>query len=176
MSLRFVDPKSLKVNVAPLVRGALIEDELDAELRLVVGDHGITVSEKGEPFRLRLLVSRPGGGIEVRGHVSGRVRLECSRCLESYLEPVEIDVDEIYHLAGQARPEDEAYRLQGDVLDLEPALNDAILLSLPMKPLCRLACPGLGAPAEVAPEEPEEAEEVDPRLEPLRRFLDRKDG
>jgi len=34
-------------------------------------------------------------------------------------------------------------RIQGDMIDLEPALRDALVLALPANPLCRDDCPGL---------------------------------
>ena len=33
--------------------------------------------------------------------------------------------------------------MQGDLIDLEPALRDAVVLALPTNPLCRDDCPGL---------------------------------
>ena len=33
--------------------------------------------------------------------------------------------------------------MDGDLLDLEPAVRDAIVLSLPQNPLCTPDCPGL---------------------------------
>ena len=37
----------------------------------------------------------------------------------------------------------DGYALDGDLLDLEPALRDALVLALPLAPLCREDCPGL---------------------------------
>ena len=39
--------------------------------------------------------------------------------------------------------EDEAARLDGELLDLEPVLRDAVVLALPFQPVCREDCPGL---------------------------------
>ena len=39
--------------------------------------------------------------------------------------------------------DDEASRLEGDLLDLEPVLRDAVVLALPFQPVCRDDCPGL---------------------------------
>jgi uncharacterized protein len=39
--------------------------------------------------------------------------------------------------------EDDGYLLEGDLLDLEPALRDALVLELPLSPLCAADCPGL---------------------------------
>jgi uncharacterized protein len=42
-----------------------------------------------------------------------------------------------------SEPDDEELYLDGDLLDLEPVLRDAVVLALPMSPLCRDDCPGL---------------------------------
>ena len=39
--------------------------------------------------------------------------------------------------------EDEVGRMQGDLIDLEPVVRDAVVLALPVNPLCREDCPGL---------------------------------
>jgi uncharacterized protein len=43
----------------------------------------------------------------------------------------------------QSEQDDEERYLDGDLLDLEPAFRDAVVLALPMSPLCRDDCPGL---------------------------------
>ena len=42
---------------------------------------------------------------------------------------------------------DDGYLLDGDLLDLEPALRDALVLELPLSPLCRATVPGCAASA-----------------------------
>jgi uncharacterized protein len=38
---------------------------------------------------------------------------------------------------------DEVFRVEGDLLDVEPVARDAIVLALPWTPLCRADCGGL---------------------------------
>ena len=69
--------------------------------------------------------------------------------------------------AGAAGEEDdETSRLEGDLLDLEPLLRDAVVLALPFQPLCREDCPGLcaecGARLADDPDHGHDAE-IDPR-------------
>jgi uncharacterized protein len=73
--------------------------------------------------------------------------------------------------------DDEERYLDGDLLDLEPAFRDAVVLALPMSPLCRDDCPGLcaqcGVPlAEAGPEHGHE-DALDPRWAGLKQ-LDRQ--
>jgi uncharacterized protein len=71
-------------------------------------------------------------------------------------------------------PGDEERYLDGDLLDLEPTFRDAVVLALPMSPLCRDDCPGLcvecGVPlAEAGPGHRHEGA-PDPRWAGLKQF------
>jgi uncharacterized protein len=80
-----------------------------------------------------------------------------------------------WHDLAEERGDEERY-LHGDLLDLEPAFRDAVVLALPMSPLCRDDCPGLcvecGVPlADAAPGHEHQAA-PDPRLAGLKQFDD----
>ncbi len=67
----------------------------------------------------------------------------------------------------RTRDDGEERFLDGDFLDLEPAFRDAVVLALPLSPLCRDDCPGLCAEcgaklADVGPEHGH-GDKVDPR-------------
>ena len=107
------------------------------------------------------------------------------RCLEPIADEIEVTFQElfVYDDHGTRRPtteDDEASRLEGDLLDLEPLLRDAVVLALPFQPLCQDDCPGLCAEcgARLA-DDPDHAHEaaIDPRWAALqsraRRRLDR---
>jgi uncharacterized protein len=75
--------------------------------------------------------------------------------------------------------DDEERYLDGDLLDLEPAFRDAVVLALPMSPLCRDDCPGLcvecGAPlAEAGPDHGHE-DAIDPRWGGLKKLDGQQD-
>ena len=67
---------------------------------------------------------------------------------------------------GRSDLDDEVSRLEGDLLDLEPLLRDAVVLALPFQPLCEDDCPGLcaecGARLADDPDHTHEAA-IDPR-------------
>jgi uncharacterized protein len=72
--------------------------------------------------------------------------------------------------------DDEERYLSGDLLDLEPVLRDAVVLALPMSPLCREDCPGLcvecGVPLADAGPGHGHQEAPDPRWAGLKQFDD----
>lgn len=76
----------------------------------------------------------------------------CRRCLAEASGTVSIDVREVF----EEHPDPEqTYPLKGDQIDLEPMARDAVLLELPLAPLCRDDCAGIcatcGADRNVAP-------------------------
>ena len=124
------------------------------------------------PEDLRLELARvPGGadveldlrfeavteGILVTGSATAPLVGECARCLAPLASTVTASFTELYLYDGHDQhdgddqhewhdeyeePDEERY-LDGDLLDLEQAFRDAVVLALPLSPLCRDDCPGL---------------------------------
>jgi uncharacterized protein len=92
------------------------------------------------------------GGVSVRATVSAPWEGSCRRCLAPARGTVRVAVRELFTRGGD--PE-ETYPLADDRVDLEPLVHDAVLLELPVAPLCRDDCAGLcptcGAELDVAP-------------------------
>ncbi len=99
----------------------------------------------GSRLDLRLRLEAVMEGVLVSGTVTGPLAGECARCLDPVASSVEVDLQELYAYPESETTEDEAGRLEGDLLDLEPALRDAVVLALPLTPLCREDCGGLCA-------------------------------
>ncbi|HUA95994.1 MAG TPA: DUF177 domain-containing protein [Acidimicrobiales bacterium] len=88
------------------------------------------------------LVSYPGG-ITADGEVVAVWRGECRRCGGPVGGTVRAQVDERFAPGGGTDADEEAYPLAGGEIDLEPLARDAVMLSLPLAPLCRPDCRGL---------------------------------
>jgi uncharacterized protein len=86
------------------------------------------------------------GGIEVTADIRAPWRGECRRCLRPLEGELRTEVRELYRARAEREPPDadeETYPLEGDHLDLQPLVRDAILLELPLAPLCQDDCQGL---------------------------------
>jgi uncharacterized protein len=81
-------------------------------------------------------------GVLASGTARARLAGECVRCLDDIESDLEVEFQELYVYAGRDADED-TRRLEGDLLDLEPVLRDAVVLALPLQPTCRPDCPGL---------------------------------
>lgn len=99
----------------------------------------------GSPIELDLRLESVIEGVLVTGVAGVTVRGECVRCLTEIEDDFEIDLMELFVYPGSEATEDEASRLEGDLIDLEPLLRDGVVTELPFQPLCREDCLGLCA-------------------------------
>lgn len=98
------------------------------------------------PIELDLRLESVMEGVLVTGTASVRLAGECVRCLVDIDEGLTVDLQELYLYDGEdAEDDEETSRMDGELLDLEPVVRDAVVLSLPQNPLCRPDCPGLCA-------------------------------
>ena len=82
------------------------------------------------------------GGLRAKGRVAAPWFGVCRRCSTSVTGRSEVAVDERFVDHPEAGDE-EAYLIENDFVDLAPMVHDAILLDLPLAPLCRPECRGL---------------------------------
>ncbi len=96
-------------------------------------------------------IARAGNDVYLTGAARGLVALRCSRCLEDFAFPLKCHLDVHYIPSPDQLPEEielEAEELdestyQGEEIDITPEIRDQLLLSLPLKPLCKEDCLGL---------------------------------
>lgn len=151
----------------------------------IVLDLGEEVHQ-ADPVEGDVRVARTNRGVLVTGRLATSLAEECSRCLRAIDVPIDVELEEevlpsvdiATGVALNTSAEPDVPRLTASHdLELEPLVREAILLAEPIAPLCREDCPGLcpvcGLELASGPHEHED-EDVDPRLEALRRF--RVDG
>ena len=98
---------------------------------------------EGSDVELDLRLESVVEGVLVTGTARVRVEGECVRCLDPVTFSQEVRVQELYYYPDQNTDDEEAGRLEGDFVDLEPLLRDAVVLGLPFRPVCRDDCQGL---------------------------------
>lgn len=91
-------------------------------------------------------------GIALTGEGEANVDMECIRCLRRFCAHVHFRIEEQVHpdpryahrRGAEGFEEDGEVRIRPDnTLDLGEIIRQHMVLHLPMKPLCRLDCPGI---------------------------------
>ncbi|MET9296974.1 DUF177 domain-containing protein [Streptomyces sp. NPDC003077] len=134
--------------------GALQRLSRSVEAPADLGNEVIGVSQ-GAPVELTLRLESVMDGVLVTGTARASVQGECVRCLEPLERELEADFQELFaypdadartrpaESGDDAEDEEDTFFVEDDLFDLEPVLRDAVVLALPMQPVCREDCPGL---------------------------------
>jgi uncharacterized protein len=148
----------------------------------------LAIIAPGSDLVLDLRLEAVMEGVLVSGTVGATMTGECGRCLDPVSSRFTVDIQELFAYpesgdrgsssrkaapAPVADDEDGLPLLIDDLIDLEPVLRDALVLELPMSPLCSEECRGLcPACGEKIAELPENHshDAVDPRWAALAGF------
>ena len=165
---RHPDPRSgLVLDTHELGRrvGAMKTIQRVAEAPAGIGMDVIGVPPSS-PVDLELRLESVVEGVLVTGTAVVQLQGQCARCLEQISYDEEVDLQELYLYPDKEPDDDEASRLEADLIDLEPLLRDTVVLDLPFTPLCRPDCAGLcldcGANLNMDPDHRHD-DHVDPR-------------
>lgn len=156
-----LSPVALPIGVSELRRRAGNRQHVDREVQ--VGELAVstaTVVAPGE-VHLDVVMESLSDGLTVHGTVSVPWQGDCRRCLEPTSGTVDGEVAEVFK---DHPDEGDTHRIDGDVVDLGPAVHDATVLALPLAPLCRPDCPGPDPGAFPVVTDPDQSERpADPR-------------
>ncbi|MCI2240211.1 DUF177 domain-containing protein [Paenibacillus sp. TRM 82003] len=150
-------------------------------------DLGIAVIgvPEGSDLELDLRLEAVMEGVLVSGTVRGRAVGECVRCLTEVTEDVEVEVQELFAYPGKrpaevSEDDDEVREVAaGELVDLEPAVRDAIVLELPFQPECDGPCQQdyeIGVSERVLGGGEDTEEPADPRWAALQGLLEEQPG
>jgi uncharacterized protein len=101
-------------------------------------------------------------GIVASGSITVPWTGACRRCLEPVHDVTVTAVREVFE---RHPTEGETYPLGDDTVDLQPMVRDAVLLALPLAPLCTAGCPGPdpgGFPAVVVDDDGDDGPDGEP--------------
>jgi uncharacterized protein len=137
----------VQINVSQLLKesiGSSREYKISETIDAV--DDNIVIPVKGE---VKLI--RTNRSILVQGKLYVSVEATCSRCLDVFSCPLELNIaEEFFPLldmgSGYPLPspeESDSFTIdEHQILDLTEAIRQYTLLAIPMKPLCREDCTG----------------------------------
>lgn len=145
---------------------------------------GLVSIPQGTDIELDVRLEAVMEGVLVSGTARASFTGECARCLDPLDSQVEADFQELFvypddesgFTDASEEDEEEVNHLEGDLLDTEPMVRDAVVLALPQLALCREDCPGLcqecGAKLAEAGPEHRHDEPTDPRWSALSALKD----
>ncbi|WP_018132895.1 YceD family protein [Effusibacillus pohliae] len=128
------------------------------------------------PIDVQLHVEAVSDTLTVNGNLKGPITYRCSRCLTDFQDEIAAPFSEQFVRVppDELDAEDERIPVTGDAIDLDPYLEQEILLALPYTPVCQEACAGLCPVCGINRNEQVctcKAERIDPRLADLAKLF-----
>jgi uncharacterized protein len=121
---------------------------------------------EGAPVELDLRLESVVEGVLVSGSARAQAIGECVRCLDPVSIELDLDVQELFAYAdAPAADSEEIAQVEDELVDFRPVLRDAVVLALPLQPVCRDDCLGLCATcgARLNDDPDHHHDQVDPR-------------
>lgn len=125
--------------------GFLLEEDYGTSRRIELDYPSVRLSEDVTltPLQGVITATRTTEGIYIQGQLESSMAMECVRCLDETIVPIEIAIDELYYYPPHITPPGEISVGEDGLIDLAPLVRELSLLSLPIKVLCRPDCLGL---------------------------------
>ena len=99
----------------------------------------------GAPVALDVRLESVTEGVYVSGTAHARLEGECARCLDALTDEVTVTIGELFaypdSVTDETTDEDELPRVVDEHVDLEQTVRDALVLDLPLAPLCAATAP-----------------------------------
>ena len=149
----------------------------------VLGNEVIGVPE-GAEVNLELSFESVQEGIWVQGTVTAEAVGECSRCLDEVRLPVDTTVQGLFVHSGAMGDDDDedsdpdVFEFDGENINLDELVRDAVVTSLPFIPLCEPGCLGLcdQCGARLADNPGHAHDMIDPRWSALQGLTETKES
>jgi DUF177 domain-containing protein len=139
------------ISLAELERHRIVASKTYASGRL---DYHGADFRQAAPLEVTATAELVGTEIRIRGHLKTRLSAQCDRCLAPIEIPLDRDFDVIYRpSASLVRGREEEIEVpkdelevgffSGDGVELAEIVTEQVILSVPMKVVCREDCKGL---------------------------------
>jgi len=125
----------------------------------------------------RAHISKAAQGLLVQVEVKAIIQTECVRCLAPFILSLKTEFTELYAFTWDSTTESGLTLPDDAHINLEPLLREYMILDIPISPLCNPDCKGLCPICGENLNEVQcnhETEAIDPRLEILKSFLNKK--
>ena len=130
----------LRLNVGFLISAVIGSyRDFDFEFETVRLGEDLGVNEFAGTARF----SRTPQGLVLQGDFKAETQLECVRCLDPFIQPLQWSLTELFAFDRRNMTESGLLVPEDGQIDLEPLMREYALLEFPISPVCKADCKGL---------------------------------
>jgi len=145
MKSKAQSPFRVNLHELPRRAGEMRTYQLQFQLEEAIGTAMLAI-RKGEGIEIEFKAEAVSDGVLISGNVKSSAKGECGRCLDEINWKVDEEFRELFLYESRKvddEEEDELFAMDGDIAEIETAIRDAVVLTMPINPLCKEDCKGL---------------------------------
>jgi uncharacterized protein len=136
-----------KINLHELPRraGEMKSYHLEFSAPEAIGTPMLAI-KTGQILEIDFKAEAVSDGVLISGRIISEAVGECGRCLDELREEIDQEFRELFLYESRKSDEeddDELFAMDGDIADIEVPIRDAVVLAMPLNPLCKPDCQGL---------------------------------
>lgn len=169
----------MKLNISRLRKEIGAAEEFNFSIPALAEIDGTSFNE---PVKVQGQLANIGERLQLAAHVRTQITRPCDRCLDAVETAFEFEFVEDYchreDCPDAGSEENEIIVLETEIIDLAQAVQENIILNLPMRMLCVQDCPGLCPHCGQRLKDKKcscKADAVDPRLAALANWKTKDD-
>lgn len=133
----------MKLDVSELLKRERAVKELHLEVNEEKFYDGSETIQLLEPIKLDGTLTKSGDILTLNCAIRAVLELTCSRCLQKFGYSVDMTIEEEFTNNEKANKDDDIIFIDSDTIDITEVIENNIILTLPIKRLCKEDCKGL---------------------------------
>lgn len=134
----------MKLNISRLLKETGAIEDFKFSLPLLQDYDEVSFRK---PIAVEGKISNNGDTLQIKAKVETEISVQCDRCLDKVDIPLKFEFVESYRHVSVCDEEsfenNDCIVLEEDIIDMEQAVRENVILNMPMQVLCDPECPGI---------------------------------
>lgn len=132
------------IDVSELIKKKKVKEEVNYSFELKDFDHFGDLIKFADSVKFNGFISIDSDIIYLDGVLVLKLKFICSRCLKDFIYPLQIAIHEVFSSNPEiVKNDEEIIFINNDNIDISEVAEANILMSIPIKKLCKEDCMGL---------------------------------
>ena len=132
----------MKIQISDIISGKDRSKKIDEIFEIESFEFEGDIIKSITPCKVSGVMNSDGDILVIRANINTDLEMVCSRCLDTFIYPIDIDIEERFTTNSESEDE-EAVVVIDDVLDITELVETSIISTLPIKRVCKDDCKGL---------------------------------
>lgn len=134
---------SMKIQISDIISGKDRSKKIDEIFNIESFEFEGDTIKPITPCKVNGVITSDNDVLVVTANIKTELEMVCSRCLDTFIYPIDIDIEERFTKSKELQDDEELIFVEDDTLDIIQIVENCIISTLPIKRLCKEDCKGL---------------------------------